>query len=167
MVLKGLQKVHEVGARIARKDKAMKDAIHARASALAKKESVDEEFAKLSEELKVLQAKNQSLTEENLKLVAENEPLKVAEHECNVELSQAQLDYSTLLEDFDKYKVEAEEKADEAYNEGVDKAEADIAQQMPSLKEALFSKGWQAALVAAEVDPSSELYSKHVPPSSS
>ena len=87
MLLKGLQKVHEVGARIARKDKAMKDAIHARASALAKKESTDEEYAKLCEEMKVLQAKNQSLSEENQKLLAENEQLKTAEHECNVELS--------------------------------------------------------------------------------
>ena len=80
----------------------------------------------------------------------------------NLELSQVQLDYSILLEDFDKYKAEAEEKADAAYNEGVDKAEADIAQQMPKLKEAFFSQGWQAALVAAEVDPSLELFSKLV-----
>ena len=50
--------MHEVGAQIARKDKVIKDAIHARASALAKKESVDEKYAKICEEMKVLQAKN-------------------------------------------------------------------------------------------------------------
>ena len=43
--------MHEVEARIARKDKAMKEAIRDRMFALAKKESVDEEYAKLCEEM--------------------------------------------------------------------------------------------------------------------
>ena len=79
--LKGLQKVQEVGAKIAQKDKAMKDAIHARTSTLAKKKYVDEEYNKICEEAKVLQAQNQSLTEENQKLLTEIGKLKESEHE--------------------------------------------------------------------------------------
>ena len=105
----------------------MKDAIHAQASALAKKENVDEEYAKLCEEMKVLQAKNQSLAEENQKFQAEIQKLKESENEANVELTQSQLDYSNLLEEFEQFKSDTTEKEDAAYNEGMEKAENDLA----------------------------------------
>ena len=159
--------MHEVGARIARKDRLMKDAIHAQASALAKKENVDEEYAKLCEEMKALQAKNQSLVEESQKFQAEIQKLKESENEANVELTQSQLDYSNLLEEFEQFKSESAEKEDAAYNEGMEKAENDLAQQIPQLQDAFFNKGWQAALTAAGVDPSSELFTRHSAPSSS
>ena len=84
-----------------------------------------------------------------------------------MELSQSQLDYTSLLEEFDQYKADAKEREYSAYDEGIKKAENDLALQIPQLRDAFFSKGWHAALAAAGVPSSFELFSRHSLPSSS
>ena len=65
----------------------MKEAIHERMFALVSKESVDEEYAKLCDEILVLQAQMLSLTNENKNLAMEVKDLKALESAINVELS--------------------------------------------------------------------------------
>ena len=115
----------------------------------------------------LLQAQSLILKDENKKLAKEVEERKASESSLSVDLSQTQLEHSSLLEEFDKFKAKAKDIADATFDQGMEKTERDLALQIPSLENAYFSKGWVAALKAPDVPPTSELFLRHSTPSSS
>ena len=117
------------------------------------KESTDEEYTNLCEEMLVLQAQMLSLNDKNKKLAAKVEDLKASKNAANIELSQTQLDHSNLLEEFVQFKSEAKDWEDSAFEQGMEKAENDLDLQIPTLEKEYFTKGWLAALTATCVPP--------------